>query len=129
MLFFLNSKNNGENIMVESYKIQSKIATAIGGIATVISILGVDQLQAIFPGFGKYIPMIVALATWYVSQTTENTRVERAEQIVREEYDSSTQNDENVFVNLTLDGEDVINEDTEDSIIEDEEYLDDDEGC
>lgn len=115
--------------MVESYKIQSKIATAIGGIATVISILGVDQLQAIFPGFGKYIPMIVALATWYVSQTTENTRVDRAEQIVREEYADSEEEPENVVVNLTLDGEKVINGDTEDSVIEEEVYPGDDEGC
>ncbi len=67
--------------MVESYKIQSKITTAIGGICTIITILGVPQLQQIFPGCGQYIPAIVALATWYTSQTTENTRVERAEQL------------------------------------------------
>lgn len=73
-------------IMVESYKFKSKLATAIGGIATVISVLGVDQLQAAFPGYGQWIPVIVALATWYVSQTTENKRVEVAEQLVHEQY-------------------------------------------
>lgn len=72
--------------MVESYKFKSKLATAIGGIATIITTLGVDQLAAIFPTFGRYIPVIVAIATWYVSQTTENKRVEVAEQLVHEQY-------------------------------------------
>lgn len=72
--------------MTESYKIKSKIVTAIGGICTIITVLGVDQLEAIFPYWGKFIPAVVALATWYSSQTTENTRVERAQKIAVEEY-------------------------------------------
>ena len=72
--------------MTESYKLKSKIATAIGGICTIITTLGVDQLETLFPGYGKFIPAIVALATWYLSQTTENTRVEVAEQIAIEKY-------------------------------------------
>lgn len=72
--------------MTESYKIKSKIVTAIGGICTIITALGVDQLEAIFPYWGKFIPAVVALATWYSSQTTENTRVERAQKIAVEEY-------------------------------------------
>lgn len=76
--------------MVESYKLKSKLATAIGGIATVISVLGVDQLQAAFPGYGQWIPVIVALATWYISQTTENKRVAIAEQLVHEQYNDPT---------------------------------------
>ena len=72
--------------MVESYKFKSQLATAIGGIATIISMLGVNQLEMIFPQFGKWIPIIVAAATWYLSQTTENKRVEIAEQLVHDEY-------------------------------------------
>lgn len=72
--------------MVESFKYKSKLATAIGAIATVISIVGQEQLINIFPQFGQYIPILVALATWYLSQSTENKRVEVAEQIVREQY-------------------------------------------
>ena len=77
-------------IMVESYKFKSKLATAIGGIATVITTLGIGQLEAIFPQFGKYIPVVVAIATWYLSQTTENKRVEVAEQLVHEQYNDPT---------------------------------------
>lgn len=72
--------------MTQSYKLKSKLTTAIGGIATIITTLGVDQLEAIFPGYGKFIPAIVAIATWYTSQITENTRVEKAEKIAVENY-------------------------------------------
>lgn len=76
--------------MVESYKVKSKIATAVGAIATIISIVGVNQLQAILPSVAEYIPVIFALATWYLSQTTENKRVEVAEQLVHEQYNNPT---------------------------------------
>lgn len=76
--------------MVESYKIKSKLATAIGGICTIISVLGISQLTQIFPGYGQYIPCIVALATWYLSQTTENKRVDIAEQLIHEQYNAPT---------------------------------------
>ena len=83
--------------MTESYKLKSKIATAIGGICTIITVLGVDQLNAAFPGYGQYIPVIVAIATWYLSQTTENKRVEIAEKLIHEEYQNTTSlNDEYV---------------------------------
>lgn len=71
---------------MESYKLKSKLATAIGGICTIITILGAEQLNIIFPEYGKFIPAIIALATWYVSQTTENKRVEVAEKLVHEQY-------------------------------------------
>lgn len=76
--------------MVESYKIKSKIATAAGAIATIISIVGVTQLQNILPSFSEYIPVIFALATWYLSQSTENKRVQIAEQLIHESYNDPT---------------------------------------
>lgn len=84
---------------IESYKLKSKIATAIGGIATIITTLGVEQLANIFPGYGQYIPVIVAAATWYLSQTTENKRVQVAEQMVHEQYneDITSEGDEDAF--------------------------------
>lgn len=97
--------------MVESYKIKSKLATAIGAICTVISVLGVDQLEILLPEYGRFIPAAVALATWYVSQTTENTRVKVAEQIVHEQYEDNPTEPDNVVVNLTLDGEEIVSND------------------
>lgn len=72
--------------MTESYKFKSKIATAVGAVATVISIVGQDYLISLFPSFGQYVPIVVAIATWYLSQSTENRRVEVAEQLIRENY-------------------------------------------
>lgn len=97
--------------MVESYRVKSKLATAIGAICTIISVLGVNQLEALFPEYGKFIPAIVALATWYLAQSTENKRVAVAEQIVREEYEEDQSEPENVVVNLTLDGEEIVSND------------------
>lgn len=104
--------------MVESYRIKSKLITAIGGIATIISILGVNQLEALFPEFGKFIPAIVAIATWYTSQTSENKRVDIAQQLVHEQYqdleESPVENEikeDNIVVNLTLDGEEIVSND------------------
>lgn len=105
--------------MVESYKFKSKLATAIGGICTIISVLGVNQLEALFPEFGKFIPAIVALATWYVSQSTENTRVEIAEQLVHEQYEGNQSEPDQVVVNLTLDGEEVVSNDDSSAVSDD----------
>ena len=74
--------------MIQSYKNKSRIATAIGGIATIITVLGVDQLNTIFPGYGQYIPAIVAVATWYTSQKTEDHRVEIAEKLAVINYEA-----------------------------------------
>ena len=93
---------------IESYKNKSRIATAIGGICKVISILGVQQLTEIFPEYGKWIPAIVALATWYISQSTEEKRVSIAEQRVEEKYNV---NDPTTPEHLNMDYE-VVEDDT-----------------
>ncbi|WP_405286387.1 hypothetical protein [Methanobrevibacter sp.] len=82
-----------------------------------------------FPEYASQINSILVLAGIIAPILAQEKRVVRAEELIHEEYATSEDEPENVVVNLTLDGEDVIKEDTEDSIIEDEEYLDDDEGC
>lgn len=94
--------------MVETFKYKSKFATAIGAVATIISVLGVDQLQALFPSFGQYIPAVVALATWWISQSTENTRVEVAEQMVREEYENQEFNAGDIPITVNLTADDIM---------------------
>lgn len=106
--------------MTESYKLKSKLTTAIGGICTIITVLGVDQLEAIFPHWGKFIPAIVAIATWYSSQTTEDTRVERAEKKAVEDYKNEFEND----VNPTINEDEILTYDDADMVVGDEN-----EGC
>ena len=73
--------------MVESYKNRSKLANAIVFLAGLITYIGVDNLAKIMPREWAYLaPIIVMIAGYIIVQTTENTRVEVAEQIITEKY-------------------------------------------
>lgn len=117
--------------MVESYKFKSKLATAISFLAALIVYLGKDGLAQVMPQEYAYlIPIIVFAAGYVATQKTENTRVETAEQMVHEEY-AQVENEvnaepENVVVNLTLDGEDVVKDD---NAVDDVEDVYDDGGA
>jgi len=73
--------------MVQSYKNRSKLANAIVFLAGLITYIGVDNLAKIMPREWAYLaPIIVMIAGYIIVQTTENTRVEVAEQIITEKY-------------------------------------------
>lgn len=85
--------------MVESFKYKSKIATAIAFIAALISYLGKDGLTQIMPAeYAFLIPILVFAAGYVLAQTTENKRVEIAEQMIQEEYE----NNNNIIVDPTV---------------------------
>ena len=98
------------DFMDMSYKFKSKLTTAIGGICTILTVLGVDQLSMMFPSFGKYIPALVALATWYSSQHTENVRVDKAVDKAQKEAVETYQKEENYN---TINYDDILNFDDE----------------
>ena len=71
--------------MVQTYKYKSKIATAIAFIAGIIVYIGKDGLATIIPvEYANLIPIIVLIAGYILAQTTENKRVEIAEEMVLE---------------------------------------------
>ena len=73
--------------MVQSYKNKSKLANAIVFLAGLITYIGVDNLAKVMPKEWAYLaPIIVMIAGYIIVQTTENTRVEVAEQIITEKY-------------------------------------------
>ena len=85
--------------MVETYKYKSKMATAIAFIAALISYLGKDGLTQIMPAeYAFLIPILVCAAGYVLAQTTENKRVEIAEQMIQEEYE----NNNNIIVDPTV---------------------------
>lgn len=106
--------------MVESYKYKSKMATAISFLAALIVYLGKDGLAKIMPPEYAYlIPIIVFAAGYVVSQKSEDKRIEIAEQLVHEEYaqkEEAEAESENVVVNLTLDGEDIIKDEVDEDV-------------
>lgn len=92
--------------MVESYKYKSKIATAISFIAALIVYVGKDELTKIMPTEYAYLaPIIVIIAGYILAQSTENKRVDIAEQMILEKY--------------TTPKEDLEAEDTEDGVEDD----------
>ena len=78
--------------MTESYKNKSRIATAISFIAAFIIYIGEPGLTKIIPPEYAYlIPLIVFLAGYIATQSTEDKRVEVAEQLVKEDYQNSSE--------------------------------------
>ena len=75
--------------MVQSYKIKSKTANIIVFAAGLITYIGKDTLAQILPPeYANWAPIIVLLAGYIVVQSTENTRVERAEKIAVINYEA-----------------------------------------
>lgn len=75
--------------MVESYKYKSKAANAIVFIAGLITYIGKDMLAQVMPKELAYLaPVIVLIAGYITVQTTENTRVDVAEQKAIEDYEA-----------------------------------------
>ena len=73
--------------MVESYKFKSKVATAISFLAALVAYLGKDGLTAIMPQeYANLVPVIVFAAGYILAQSTENKRVEVAEQLAVENF-------------------------------------------
>lgn len=92
----------------ESYKYKSQIATAAAFIAGLIVYIGQDKLATIVPTeYANWIPIIVLVAGYILAQTTENKRVDVAEQIVREEYTDPTAEEED-------DDTEVVGDDVDD---------------
>lgn len=112
ILFFIIYLFRG-NIMVETYKYKSKFATAISFIAMFIAYLGKDGLaQIIPPDYAWLIPPIVGIAAYIVTQGTENIRVNRAEQMVHEQYSETVPEEtDDIIVDPTISEEDEISDD------------------
>lgn len=75
--------------MVESYKIPSKLTNILVFLAGFIVYIGKDELAKIMPVEYAYLsPIIVMIAGYIAVQKTENIRVNRAEQLVEEQYEA-----------------------------------------
>ncbi|MBR3141128.1 MAG: hypothetical protein IKF11_09755 [Methanobrevibacter sp.] len=76
----------------KTFKYKSKIATAISFLAALIVYLGQDGLKQIMPvEYASLIPVIILIAGYILTQTTENKRVEVAEQMIYEKYENPDQ--------------------------------------
>ena len=70
---------------IQSYKYKSKIATAVAFIAGIIVYIGKDGLTSVIPAeYANWVPIIVMIAGYILAQSTENKRVDVAEQMILE---------------------------------------------
>ena len=80
---------------IQSYKIPSRIWTAVSFLAAFIVYIGKDGLAQIIPGEYAYIiPIIVLIAGYIATQKSEEKRVNVAEQLVHEQYNDPTAEEE-----------------------------------
>ena len=77
---------------IQSYKIKSKIATAISFIAMFILYVGKDEIAKILPPEYAFLAgIIVSLAAYITAQKTEDKRAHVAQQMVHEEYQTDNE--------------------------------------
>lgn len=73
--------------MMRSLKNYSRVTTIFVFVAGLVSFLGVDGLKGFVPLEYQYlIPTVVMVAGYVLTQYTEEARVVRAEELVRERY-------------------------------------------
>ena len=93
---------------VKSYKPYARIISVISGIIIIIAGLDASQVIQIFPEYASQINTILMICGILAPVIAQEKRVEVAEQLVHEEYADKDESD-GVVVNLTLDGEAVVN--------------------
>jgi hypothetical protein len=96
---------------MESYKNKSKIATLLSFIAAFIVYVGKDEIAKLLPAEYAFLAgLIVLIAGYFVTQSTENKRVKVAEQMVHEEYQNED-DDPTIEDELNEDYDEIVGED------------------
>lgn len=96
-------------MMVESYKVKSRLANILVFVAGLVSYIGVDGLRTVIPeGYANFIPIIVMIAGYIVVQSTEDKRVAVAEELVHDVYQ---QGNDDYSTTATLNDEYGVDED------------------
>lgn len=79
---------------MESYKNKSKIATLLSFIAAFIVYMGKDEIAKLLPAEYAFLAgLIVLIAGYFVTQQTENKRVDVAEQLIHDQYDQTPEDE------------------------------------
>jgi hypothetical protein len=107
---------------LQSYKPYARLVTVISAIVIVIAGLDASQVIQLFPEYASQINTILMIAGLIAPAIAQEKRVVRAEDLIKEDYDASSSS-EDISINLTLDGTDVI----EEIIDEDEDGVSDED--
>lgn len=93
---------------LQSYKPYSRIITIISGLIIVIASLDATQVISLFPEYASQINSILVLAGLIAPAISQELRVGRAEELIKEEY-AETPIQEDINFTVSLDGEEILN--------------------
>ncbi len=96
---------------VQSYKPYARIISLVSAIIIIIASLDASQVIQLFPQYASQINTILMIAGLIAPVLAQEKRVSVAEELVHQEYEDN-QDNEDVIVNLTLDGEDILSDDS-----------------
>ena len=109
---------------LQSYKPYARIVTIVS--ALIIAVAGLDATQVInlFPEYASQINTILVVCGILAPAISQELRVVRAEDLIKEDLAESNSDDTgNVVVNVTLDGEDIIQDDVDDDVALDDDSI------
>lgn len=92
---------------LQSYKPYSRVVSIISGLIIIIAGLDASQVINIFPEFASQINTILFVAGLLAPAISQELRVVRAEDLVKEDLEDSNSK-EDIHITLNIDGEDII---------------------
>lgn len=95
---------------LQSYKPYSRIVTILSGLIIVIASLDATQVINLFPEYASQINTILVVAGLIAPAISQELRVVRAEDLIKQDYGENNQKEEDLHITLNLDG-DIITDD------------------
>ena len=106
--------------MTTTYKYKSRLITAIGFIATILSFISINEWNSIIPAaYQVWIPTLMAIISYIAVQLSEEKRVVVAEEIAVKKAETEQ-------TGVTLNEEPILNDEY---IYSETISLNDDDGC
>lgn len=94
-------------MVLQSYKPYARLVTIVSSLIIIIASLDATQVINLFPEYASQINTILMICGLIAPAIAQEKRVVRAEDLIKEDYDNSN---EDISINLTLDGEDVLDD-------------------
>lgn len=99
---------------LQSYKPYSRIVTILSGLIIVIASLDATQVISLFPEYASQINTILVVAGLMAPAISQELRVVRAEDLIKQDYEENNQKEEDLHITLNLDG-DIITDDMDEA--------------
>lgn len=105
---------------LQSYKPYSRLVTIVSGLIIVIASLDATQVINLFPEYASQINTILMVAGLIAPAISQELRVGRAEDIVKNDLSSC----EDIHIHVDIDGEEILEEVLNEEVNEDNDESD-----